>query len=104
MHTAIAAAAVHWHDVRMIELGCRQRLLLEPRQGPRIESGRERKHFQGHPPVERDLPCFVDDPHPPPADFMQNLVIANRSQAPGTRCRLCRAALSTRQPTIPAPP
>ena len=76
MDAALAADEVDRHDVRVMQLGGRLRLVLEALQLPGVERGGERQHLQGHAPAERELLGLVDDAHAAPADLADDAEVA----------------------------
>ncbi len=78
MHAAFGTDRVNRDDVRVVQLGGGLGLVLEALQVLGVESGRERQHFQGDAPIQRQLDRLVNDPHATPADLAHDPVIAQR--------------------------
>ncbi len=76
VHAAFGADGEDRHDIGMVQMGGRLRLVLEALQLLGVECGRERQHLQCHPPTQRDLLGLIDDAHTAPADLAQDAVIA----------------------------
>ena len=72
----LAADGQDIYNVGMLQLGHRQRLVLESLQLPRIEHGSKRQHLQRHPALQRQLLGLVDDPHAAAADFGNDAEVA----------------------------
>ncbi len=71
----VAADRVDGHDVGVVQLGRRLRLVLEALQLPGVERRGERQDLQGDPPGQRDLLGLVDDPHAAAADLADDPVV-----------------------------
>ncbi len=67
----------HWHDVLVVELGCRLGLVAEAGDLSLIEHGGEGQNFQRDAAIERLLVRFVHDAHAAPTDFADDLVVAD---------------------------
>ncbi len=76
MDPFVAAHAEDRDDMRVVKLGGRLGLNLEPLALFGIDGGRERKDLEGHAPAERELLGLVDDTHPAASDLTQDVVIA----------------------------
>ena len=59
------AERVDLDDVRVVQLGHRPRLGLEPLQIRRLGEEVGAEDLEGHRPVQAELPRQVDIPHPP---------------------------------------
>ena len=93
----VLADLVDGHDVRVVELGRRLRLLTETRRrsaSPARSPGQD--HLQGDRPIQADLPGLVDDPHAAAGDLRQQFVVAERLH--GRQCR--RPVQTGRRPRI----
>jgi len=78
MHAARAADAMNRHDVLVMQMGRRLRLVFEALQLLGIEGGRERQYLEGHAAAKRDLHRLVDHAHAAPADLPDKAVVAQR--------------------------
>ena len=84
MNAALLTDGVDWDDVLVLQMGRRQCLVLEALQMGRIEGGRERQHFQGDAPVQRDLLGLVHHAHAAAADFAQQAKITELTRRPSS--------------------
>ncbi len=85
MNTAVTADCVDRHYLIMVQLGSGLSLILEALELPGVQRGSERQHLEGNPPVERELVRFVDHTHAAPADFPDDLKIAQPAALAVTR-------------------
>ncbi len=76
----MAADLEQGHDAGMLKLRRRRRLGLETAQVALVGQGAAQDHLQGHEPVQAHLTRLVDNPHPSPADFCQQLIIGKARQ------------------------
>ena len=97
MNAALAADVVDRHDVRMLQVSGRLRLVLETLQLLGVQRRGERQDLQGHAPPQGVLLGLVDDAHAAAADFAEDAEVA---QDPGHRAiaGIARQAGRRRQP------
>lgn len=79
MDAAFTPDCVHRHDVCVMQLSRRSRLVLETLQLLGIKRGCKRQHFERDATSERKLNRFVDDPHAATPDLVQNLKVSERT-------------------------
>ncbi len=82
----VFADRVHLDDARVAELGDRLSLAQEPRPFALAGVVPGQDHLQGDVPVEGRVPREVDDAHPAPTQFSQDLVARRRARI---RARVC---------------
>ncbi len=85
------------HDVRVLELGDRFRLQAEPDEPGGRRAVRVGQEFDGHDPVQREVPGRVHDPHAAAADLGQHVVPGQDRQAVVRRVRLRHRELERRR-------
>jgi hypothetical protein len=78
MHAALTADEMDGHNVLVLEVGGRLRLVLEALESPGVHRCGERQHLQGHPPAQGELLGLIDDPHAAPADLADDVEIPQR--------------------------
>ena len=76
VNAVVAAHAEDRDNMRVVELGGRVGLDLEPLAVLGVDGGGEREGLQGDSPAERKLLGLVDDAHPTSSDLAQNVVVA----------------------------
>ena len=75
-HALLLADGEDRYDVRVVQLGDRLGLALEPFHGILVGNACEAEDFEGHFPLERELLGFIDHAHPAPADLADDLKVA----------------------------
>ena len=84
----VRAAVVYRDDVRMVETGRRARLACEPLNERRILGERGRQHLDRDRTVENPVDGAVDDTHPAPAEYLEQVVaVGDRFRGGGHRHR-----------------
>ena len=76
MDAPLAAHGVDGHDVRVVQVRRRLRLVLEALERLVAQDGREGQDLQRHLAAERDLGRLVDDAHPASADLAEDAEVA----------------------------
>ena len=73
------------HDVRVVEVGRRLGLQEEPFPLDRRGERAGKDHLQGHVAMGAPLAGPVDDPHAPPGDLLEQIIIAETLDGRGVR-------------------
>ena len=77
------------HDVRMVEVGGRLGLGMEPLDGALGSQLTGQNHLQGHQAMEAHLPRLIDHAHAAAGDLLQQLVIAEIANLGFRHCGRC---------------
>jgi hypothetical protein len=94
VHAALAADAVYVDNVRVLQLGGGQGLVLEAGQLPRVERAGEGQQLERHAPRKREVYRLVDHAHAPAAELAHQAIIAQLAHN-----LLTAAGRSARHPT-----
>ena len=70
MDAALAADAVDFHDIEMVQARRGAGFVLESLEVARVHDCRERQHLQRHTPLQADLLSLVHHTHPAPPNLV----------------------------------
>ena len=83
MDAAFAANGMDRHDMGVVKMGRRLRLVLEAAQVARVQGSGEREHLQCYASFQRALLRLVNDAHAAAPHFADQAEIAQLTQLPG---------------------
>src|SRR5579862_5975663 len=73
---------VNGHDVRMVQVSRRLGFGAEALDFGRRGQSPSADHLESHQTFEANLASFIDDPHPAPGNFFDQLVVAEITETP----------------------
>ena len=88
MNALLTAHGMDRHDVGMVQVGDGLGFALKPLHHLRVGGGAESQYFERNLALERNLLCFVNDPHAAAAHFVDDSKVAQLSRH--AALRFCR--------------
>ncbi len=85
VNSPLTSDRVDRHNVLVLQLRRRARLVQKPLQTTCIKHTRERQHFDRHTFAERDLSSFIDDAHPAAPNLASQAIVAQRTRHSGAK-------------------